>query len=419
MVLGGEKMTKFEERITRNLIKAVSAGNLAKTKLWIKMGANVNGVGDGTIAQPVFLAAKSRNIQILNYLKEKGANLNVSFNGVPALFSAFEEDVKIGNFETTNFFINSGADLNVRNLVNNNFLMNAFYLKVPDVEKKVLLLKYLISTFANKKMSLSKKIDFNATGKDYSTILTLIARNAASHKQSQSRVRLLSLLFAGKLMECGANANIPDVKGRLPLYYALDMDDVLMTKTFAPYTDMSILTKDGQSLLGACFSAKTHNILVGYGAKYCGAFEDNGAWTWQMLRFNEIGTSKTFAQIEKIRNSFLYNLSKNSLSENLLTSSIKNLLQKFKALQPEQKWVDKNHERYCSYINQANNYGKRVLEQIHEISPEVNAPELRLDILLPTTTDSKNLVGEENPDEIVEIVETIEANKVDPNGDGK
>ena len=102
----------MRENLTRNLVKAIENRNLGKAKRLVFFGANVNGLNDDSIEPPVFAAARTGNVEILSFLKNKGANLDVFFKGIPALFAGLEADLKQkeNTFAITKFYIESGAD---------------------------------------------------------------------------------------------------------------------------------------------------------------------------------------------------------------------------------------------------------------------------------------------------------------------
>ena len=212
------------------------------------------------------------------------------------------------------------------------------------------------------------------------------------------------------LLKNGADANLKDHAGRVALYGAISLNDIEMMKILAPNTNMRILTNDGQSLMGAAYTTEAWNILVGRGAKLCGRFEDDGAWVWQMLRFNEFGTSKNFALAERLRNSILTSLEK--YKETKRPDVLKNvprslilLRERFAGLQLPQKAVDSNNDAYTRYIDQANSYGQNVYGQIIELAPkDLSVPQFHLEAL-PMSEPVK-----QHP--------TIET-KINPDGEGK
>ena len=427
----------MKEKLTGKLINAIEAGNLKKAKRLVFFGASVNGFLYSQVEPPVFTASRTGNAEILRYLKSKGANLNVSFRGTPALFAALEADAKSErqDFSTTEVFIENNADFKVKDKSGNPFLVKAFSFKINDICK---FLDFITTRIV---LNGAVDIDLSATGDKNANILTSIARRAVFQDLNQDKKPLekaLNLMHA--LLKCkNVNVNLQDSLGRTPLYYAIAANNIPMIKLLAPHTDLTLLTYDGQSLLGSTYSNEAWNVLVGYGAKLCGKYEDE-TWNWQMLRGNSLGTSKVFAQIEKIRNSVLNGIDKYidkyntftrnhilkddetrrrffSSTEKTLVGMISSIKERFKFLQPSQEWIDKapsvqqrevelykkrypnfyaDHREeleaetqspYFRYVNQVNAYGAKIKAQIESFEPQIfTCPELKIELLQATET---------------------------------
>ncbi len=320
-------------------------------------------------------ALENGNLKSAERLLKKGADLNATFDGVPALFKAYGIDLKHDNFNATSFFIDNGADLNIKDKDGNTLLLVSLdlnYFGNSDSQDKRLETIIRILKFLYRKIATDKNVNFNAVGKDGRSFVSKLSTSAIINKKSPARLYCLVLLST--LLKNGASANIPSRGGKLPLYAAVTGKDFLLAEILAPYT------------------LQNTNYIVENGK-----LENDRFWTWQMLGGNQIGTAETFVVLDKFRNTILLKLANEETKTPYTTDRTNRDLALFQELfgklQPEQKWVDKDHERYLAYINQANTYGKEVEEQFHTLAPQANIPTLRL--------------------------EALEATKVGPDGNGK
>ena len=71
------------------MLFAAAAGQLAAVKEFLKKGANINYLQDSTGSTALMLAAKSNHIELLTFLLEQNANVNMrDSSGGTALFGA-------------------------------------------------------------------------------------------------------------------------------------------------------------------------------------------------------------------------------------------------------------------------------------------------------------------------------------------
>lgn len=90
------------------LNSAIKDGNLTRVKKAIKLGANINHTDKNRdTLSPLFLAIKSKNFEIVDYLLSKGANVHQTSSGAPAIFLATFMNHK----RILNRIIKAGADI--------------------------------------------------------------------------------------------------------------------------------------------------------------------------------------------------------------------------------------------------------------------------------------------------------------------
>lgn len=97
-------------------------GSFDVIKLFIELGADVNGGDYGAFENPLMKAARHGYLKIANFLLEKGADIEArDYKGnTPLLFAAWE-----GQLEMIQFLLQKGADINSTNDLNWNALMQA------------------------------------------------------------------------------------------------------------------------------------------------------------------------------------------------------------------------------------------------------------------------------------------------------
>jgi hypothetical protein len=91
------------------MLFAVAAGQLETVKSWLKRGAMINYLQDSTGSTALMIAAKENHINMLNFLLENNAKVNIrDSTGGTALFGAANN----GWFEATDILLKAGIDVN-------------------------------------------------------------------------------------------------------------------------------------------------------------------------------------------------------------------------------------------------------------------------------------------------------------------
>ncbi len=119
-----------QEQLNKNMLNAADHDNLDEVKKWISVGADINAFVDPSCEQPlhhevhmqvvngkcsaIHFAAASRNIEMIEFLKEKGANLNAQEQeGYTALHIAMHDE---GDIETFKKLLELGAEIEIRDM---------------------------------------------------------------------------------------------------------------------------------------------------------------------------------------------------------------------------------------------------------------------------------------------------------------
>ncbi|MDR2548440.1 MAG: ankyrin repeat domain-containing protein [Rickettsiales bacterium] len=157
---------------------------------------NANNKYDGT---PLHLAVESGELNVVEYLISKGANIDVKKSGWAPLHIA-----AIGKLDIVKYLIDKGADVNTKNKYGVTALHRAVY------HEKLNVVEYLVDKGAN--------INANAVGPFFSGT----PLHCAVHSRSQNTVEYL--------VDKGADTGAKDEKGSTPLHHAAKGDNLNIVK---------------------------------------------------------------------------------------------------------------------------------------------------------------------------------------------
>jgi ankyrin repeat protein len=195
-------------------------------KYLIEKGANVNAKNNDDGDTPLHYACYNDNTEIVKYLFEKGANIyEKSFKGDTALHYACDK----GILDMIKFLVENGASIHDKNIDdytplhcnNENPLIAKYLLKkgaiINEKDKKGMTLLHYASRYDELDMVkyLVKK-GANIHDKDYKGKTALL--QACKNEGNYDTVEYL--------IKKGANVNDKSNKGKTPLYYACDNDDL-------------------------------------------------------------------------------------------------------------------------------------------------------------------------------------------------
>ncbi|XP_044000972.1 uncharacterized protein LOC122847395 [Aphidius gifuensis] len=183
---------------------AVRNDNLEMIKILVKCKVDINTILEVSYflpedrkLTPLLIATKKKNVSVIQYLVEHGANINFVDipDGYPALYYAVENK----NEKIVNMLINRGANINLRYGEDNRTVLCSAVQTIGDIEMIKLLLE--------------KGADVNCQNKSGSTPLNYII--GQKNFNSQIRSEIIELL-----LQYNADINCKSKFGMTPLHYA-------------------------------------------------------------------------------------------------------------------------------------------------------------------------------------------------------
>jgi len=208
-----------------SLFDAVAAGDLAEVKrLVVGCGVDPNVREDDYGATPLHVAAEYGYSEIVEVLLEHGAapNIREKYGDTPLHYAA-----TFGNSKVVEVLLEHGADPNARNNYGATPLHYAAAFDYPEVVK--LLHKKDLSDYDA--TPLHAAAEFN-----YSEIVKLLLEHGANPNIQENKYGYTPLHYAAKkchvnvarvLLDHGADPTIRDNKGRTPLDYGSNCEEII------------------------------------------------------------------------------------------------------------------------------------------------------------------------------------------------
>ena len=211
------------------LFAAVAHENLDVLQLLVDKGADVNSCTNYDLTTPLMMAARNGDVNIATFLVEHGGNVNLKDKrGETALHQAINKYEQA--CDVLRYLIKNGADVNARTNNNCTPLMIASKLDLVDV------VSFLIEQGANTDLAdkdgltaLHYAVGCYHPSCDHDVMRLFIANGADVNKRTNDNSTPLMIASKGGLMnavtfltEHGANVNFQDKNGDTALHYAVN-----------------------------------------------------------------------------------------------------------------------------------------------------------------------------------------------------
>jgi len=208
----------FARPVDDMLSNGVGRNDMDMVKMAVDNGANVNYKRDIYVQSPVHVAIDHKNIDMILYLCQKGALIDVGtigngFNKKTELIHAAEVD----SLDLVKLFVEVGEKVNAADINGNTPLMTALksYSSRPSILEMV---NYLISVKAN----------VNQANNDRYTPLMAVA-NTYSNNNVEINIEIAKTLLAA-----GADLSKKDISGNTALQYAVNNNNKEMINLLLP-----------------------------------------------------------------------------------------------------------------------------------------------------------------------------------------
>ena len=246
----------------QNYISMDKNASLSHVKVLVENGENVNGDKEDISwklislgATPLFYAAASNRLDIVKYLVENGADINLKGRGTPLNVASYLNEYKI-----VEYLLENGADPYIRNSKG----YDSFFLGKKNPKIVALLKKYKVKVRMTYEEELKAPYGLNVDFKYYTNLEEAISKSAQVHKPIFTFVGRTNCKYC-KILKKNALSD-KRVLARLEkdfVVLVLDANKRVPNKYYTPGVPaIWFLSSDGEPLFQAIVGAREANDLL-------------------------------------------------------------------------------------------------------------------------------------------------------------